>query len=64
MRVASHTLISLINSYKSIRMPLDLVPKIIGTERQTVTLVLSSADGCQVELGESRRATPFGCEHL
>ena len=46
----SFTLIRLLQEFPAITLPVDEKNEPIGTERQRLTLVLSSADGCKVEL--------------
>lgn len=51
----SYTIVRLLQEFSSIGLPLGETMEKVGTERQTLTLVLSSADGCRVAL---ERATP------
>lgn len=44
----SYTLVRLVQTFPSIRLPPGEAVEPVGTERQTLTLVLSSADGCRV----------------
>ena len=47
----SYTLVRFLQAFPSIRLPTENhETEPIGSERQKVTLVLSSADGCEVEL--------------
>lgn len=47
----SYTIVRLLQAFPTIRLPANNSHQgPIGTERQRLTLVLSSADGCQVEL--------------
>ncbi len=47
----SYTMVRLLQAFPSIELPIDeKINKPIGTEKQRLTLVLSSADGCRVEL--------------
>ena len=48
----SYTLVRLVSAYPVIRLPSGEAIEPVGTERQTLTLVLSSADGCRVEMGK------------
>ncbi len=46
----SYTIVRLLQAFPIIRLPVDEKVEEIGKERQRLTLVLSSADGCKVEL--------------
>ena len=46
----SYTLVRLLQRFRTIRLPAGEKNEPVGTERQRLTLVLSSADGCRVEL--------------
>ena len=46
----SYTIVRLLQAFATIRLPSGEKNEPIGTERQRLTLVLSSADGCRVEL--------------
>ena len=48
----SYTLVRLLQRFRTIRLPAGEKNEPVGTERQRLTLVLSSADGCRVELEE------------
>ena len=50
----SYTVVRLLQAF-NIRLPAHEMAKneVIGSERQRLTLVLSSADGCKVELSEA-----------
>ena len=50
----SYTLVRLLQEFPAISLPMGGVKEPIGTERQRLTLVLSSADGCKVELSRRR----------
>ncbi len=50
-----YTVIRLLQFFPTIRLPASESNEPIGTERQRLTLVLSSADGCMVELDRLRR---------
>ena len=50
----SYTLIRMLQEFPAISLPVDEVNGPIGTERQRLTLVLSSADGCKVKLSRLR----------
>ncbi|KAH0553028.1 hypothetical protein GP486_006779 [Trichoglossum hirsutum] len=45
----SYTIVRLLQAFSLIELPADERPEPIGTERQRLTLVLSSADGCRVK---------------
>ena len=45
-----YTVIRLFQAFQSIELPSGEVIEPVGTERQTLTLVLSSADGCRVSV--------------
>ena len=46
----SYTIVRLLQAFASIRLPEGEKNEPVGTEKQRLTLVLSSADGCRVEL--------------
>ena len=46
----SYTIVRLLQAFTTIRLPSGEKNEPVGTERQRLTLVLSSADGCRVEL--------------
>ena len=46
----SYTIVRLLQAFATIRLPSGETNEPVGTERQRLTLVLSSADGCRVEL--------------
>ena len=48
-----YTIIRLLQHYPVIKLPKSEISEPTGTERQRLTLVLSSADGCIIELGRS-----------
>ncbi|KAK5995964.1 Cytochrome P450 [Cladobotryum mycophilum] len=48
----SYTIVKLLQTFSVIGMPQGEHVEPVGTERQTLTLVLSSADGCRVEIGD------------
>jgi hypothetical protein len=47
----SYTVVRLLQSFPTIKLPKGELVEPVGTERQTLTLVLSSADGCRVTVG-------------
>lgn len=51
MMEVAYTVVRLLQAFPDVRMPSgeDIEP--VGTERQRLTLVLSSGDGCRVEVG-------------
>lgn len=46
----SYTIVRLLQHFPKIVLPEGEVNEAVGTERQRLTLVLSSADGCRVEI--------------
>lgn len=48
----SYTIVRLLQRFLAIRLPVGEVNEPVGTERQTLTLVLSGADGCRVEISD------------
>ena len=46
----SYTIVRLLQAFTTIRLPEGETNEPVGSERQRLTLVLSSADGCKVEL--------------
>jgi cytochrome P450 len=50
----SYTVVRLLRNYAVIQLPKGEVVEPVGTERQLLTLVLSSADGCRVSLGNTK----------
>lgn len=50
---ASFTVVRLLQTFPVIKLPEGEVIEPVGTERQKLTLVLSSADGCRVSLKRS-----------
>ena len=46
----SYTIVRLLQAFRTIRLPEGEKNEVVGTERQRLTLVLSSADGCRVEI--------------
>ena len=51
----SYTIVRILQEFEMIRLPQGEKNEPVGTERQRLTLVLSSADGCRVELGKVAR---------
>ncbi len=49
----SYTVVRLLQAFPAIALPAGAKDEQIGTEKQRLTLVLSSADGCKVELHRS-----------
>lgn len=47
---ASYTLVRLLQRYPNLRLPTGVKASLVGVEKQTVTLVLASKEGCQVQL--------------
>lgn len=52
----SYTIIRLLQTFPVIVLPEGEKIEPVGTERQTLTLVLSSADGCRVTIGPRENA--------
>lgn len=48
-----YTIVRLFQAYPTIKLPLDVPNEPVGTEKQTLTLVLSSRNGCKVEVHSS-----------
>lgn len=46
-----YTVVRILQTFPVIKLPAREVVEPVGMERQTLTLVLSSADGCRVETG-------------
>lgn len=49
-----YTIIRLLKAFDDIKLPDGAAVESLGSERQTLTLVLSSADGCNVEVKKRR----------
>ena len=47
---AAYTVVRLLHHFPIIRLPASQKIEILGVEKQTITLVLSSTEGCFVEL--------------
>ncbi|KAF7114046.1 hypothetical protein CNMCM5793_007026 [Aspergillus hiratsukae] len=54
----SYTVVRLLQTFPSIVLPKGEPIQPVGSERQRLTLVLSSADGCRVEIHSSNRVRP------
>jgi cytochrome P450 len=52
----SYTIVRLLQAFPVMSLPAGEKNEPIGTERQRLTLVLSSADGCRVEFDRSGNA--------
>ena len=48
----SYTIVRLVQAFACIKLPPGEVAEPIGTEKQTLTLVLSNSHGCEVAIGE------------
>jgi hypothetical protein len=46
---AAYTVVRILQRFSVVKMPADQVYEKTGSEQQTMTLVLSIADGCKVE---------------
>lgn len=53
MMEVSYTVVRLLQTFPTISLPKGEPVEAVGSERQQLTLVLSSADGCRVELNSS-----------
>ncbi|KAL6717648.1 hypothetical protein ACLMJK_005563 [Lecanora helva] len=51
----SYTIVRLLQSFPIIKLPANHVNEPPGTEKQRLTLVLQSADGCKVEISRENR---------
>jgi cytochrome P450 len=49
----SYTIVRLLQAFPNINLPAGEVDRPSGSERQRLTLVLSSEDGCRVQIGKS-----------
>ena len=47
---AAYTVVRLLHQFPLIRLPAGQKVEILGVEKQTMTLVLSSTEGCMVDL--------------
>ena len=47
---AAYTVVRLLHRFPIIRLPAGQKVEILGVEKQTMTLVLSSTEGCMVDL--------------
>ena len=47
---AAYTVVRILQQFSQIRLPMGSSPELIGVEKQAMTLVLSIAEGCKVEL--------------
>lgn len=47
---AAYTIVRLIQSFPTIKLPKGEVPELIGAEEQVMTLVISIKEGCKVEI--------------
>lgn len=56
---AAYTVVRLLHHFPTIRLPAGQKVEIIGVEKQTMTLVLSSTEGCMVDLS-SREEQKIG----
>jgi len=49
---AAYTVVRLIQRFPTIRLPPGEKVELVGVEKQTITLVLSITEGCNVELSQ------------
>ena len=47
---AAYTVVRILQTFPSIRLPTGEVAELIGVEKQSITLTVSSSNGCKVEL--------------
>jgi uncharacterized protein YaaQ len=47
---AAYTIVRLVQSFQTIKLPEGETPELVGVEKQVVTLVLSIKEGCKVEM--------------
>ena len=47
---AAYTVVRLLLKFPVIRLPTGLKAELTGVEKQTITLVLSSTEGCMVDI--------------
>lgn len=47
---AAYTIVRLIQSFQTIKLPEDENPELVGVEKQVMTLVISIKEGCKVEM--------------
>lgn len=48
MTEAGYAVVRILQRFPVVKLPVDEVVKKTGKERQTITIVLSSSDGCRV----------------
>jgi len=48
---AAYAVVRLIQRYPNMRLPQTEKVELVGVEKQTMTLVMSSTNGCRIELG-------------
>jgi cytochrome P450 len=58
---ASYTVVRLLQTFPDIELPEGESVEPVGSERQTLTLVLSSADGCRVKVKKGESLNGTGC---
>jgi hypothetical protein len=47
---AAYTVVRLLQQFPTIRLPADQKVELTGVEKQTMTLVISSTEGCMVDI--------------
>jgi hypothetical protein len=47
---AAYTIVRLIRSFQTIKLPEGETPELVGVEKQVMTLVISIKEGCKVEM--------------
>lgn len=47
---AGYTVVRLLQSFQTIKLPKRIDSKLVGVEKQVMTLVISIEEGCKVEL--------------
>ena len=55
---AAYTVVRLLYQFPTIRLPAGQKVEILGVEKQTMTLVLSSTEGCMVDLTSREEQNP------
>lgn len=48
---AAYTVVRLIQHFPAISLPDGVTPELTGVEKQTMTIVISSTEGCKLKLG-------------
>jgi hypothetical protein len=48
---AGYTVVRLLQRFRDIRLPEGEMVELVGVEKQRMTFVIASAEGCRVEMG-------------